>query len=105
MKRRAFLGMALAGVACGARGAIAPRGRAEDFDALWRAIESAYAYFDAENRLRWHRARERLRPPALRASSPESFVAILQSCIDQLRDDHVTLAGEAIPAARRIPYE
>jgi hypothetical protein len=105
MRRRAFLGAALATTAWGARAAVAPRGQAEDFDALWRAIEGSYAYFDAASRARWRSARERLRPLAVRASSPESFVAVLQACVDQLRDDHVSLAGEVIPAARRIPYD
>jgi C-terminal processing protease CtpA/Prc len=91
VKRRAFLGAALATAAWGARGAPASREHAADFDALWREIDAGYAYFDAASRQRWKALRGR-RPP-------------LQAAIEELRDDHVTLAGPGAPAGRRIPYE
>ena len=91
MKRRAFLGAALATAAWGARGAPTPREHAVDFDALWHEIDSHYAYFDAGSRQRWRALRNR-RPP-------------LQAAIAELRDDNVTLTGGDLSAARRIPYE
>ena len=72
---------------------------------MWRAIDGGYAGFDAASRARWRKARERMRPMALRAPDEESFAAVLQSCIDQLRDDHVSLSGAGTAAARRIPYD
>jgi len=105
VKRRAFLGAALASAAWSARGAVSPRGQGDDFDAFWRAIDTRYAYFDGAGRLRWRDVRERLRTQAPRAPSPAAFAALLDSAIAELRDDHVTLAGTGIPAARRIPYD
>jgi len=91
VKRRAFLGAALASAAWGARSAPAPHVHAADFDALWQEIDSQYAYFDAAGRKRWH---------ALRSRRPS-----LQAAIAELRDDNVTLSGGELPASRRIPYE
>ena len=104
MRRRAFLGAALAAAAWNARGAIPPRAQAGDFDVLWRSIDGGYAYFDAASRARWRAVRERLGAQASRAQ-PALFPRLLDSAIAQLRDDHVTLAGAAAPAARRIPYD
>jgi carboxyl-terminal processing protease len=105
VKRRAFLGASLAAATWSARAALESRGHAGDFDIAWRAIENDYAYFDGANRARWRKARERLRPAAARAPTPQLFAAQLQALVDTLRDDHVTLSGRAVPAARRIPYE
>ena len=91
MKRRAFLGAALAAAAWSARSAPTPREHATDFDALWQEIDSKYAYFDAAGRKRWQ---------ALRNRRPS-----LQTAIAELRDDNVTLSGGELPPARRIPYE
>ena len=105
MKRRAFLGAAIATAAWSARGAApAARAQADDFDALWRAIEEGYAYFDGASRARWRRARERFRAQALRGPTARSG-AVLEALIAQLRDDHVTLTPAPDPGARRIPYE
>ena len=103
MKRRAFLGAAFATAAWNAGGAVA-RGPAEDFDALWRAIDEDYAYFDGASRARWRRARERLRAQASRIQ-PAELGALLETAIGQLRDDHVTLVPAGDRTARRIPYE
>ena len=104
MKRRAFLGAALAGAAWSARGASPPRSNLDDFDAAWRSIESGYAYFDAASRTRWRRAREELRPLAAKAPSAAAFAAVLVSLVGRLRDDNATISGPAI-AARRIPFD
>jgi len=103
VKRRAFLGTALA-AAAGARGAPSPRGPSEDFEALWRAIDSDYAYFDDAGRSRWRAARARLRPRVSRADAA-TFMALLEGAIAELRDDHVTISGAGARAERRIPYE
>ena len=103
MKRRAFLTAALA-AACTARAA-APPGQAADFDALWHAIDSGYAYFDDASRARWRAVRERMRGPASRASTPAAFLSVIEAALAELRDDHVMLAGAPARARRRIPYE
>jgi hypothetical protein len=105
VKRRAFLCAALASAACGARGAAASRGHSGDFDSLWRAIDSGYAYFDGGSRARWRRAREHWRPMAARAASTTQLAAVLERALAELRDDHVMLAAPGGSAARRIPYE
>lgn len=104
MKRRGFLGAALAATAWSARGAIAPRGQLEDFDLLWREIDAGYAYFEPAVRARWRNARERLRSLAGRAPSSDAFGSVIETAVAQLRDDNVTVSGAA-RASRRIPYE
>ena len=91
MKRRAFLGAALATTAWAARGAPASREQAADFDILWHEIDSRYAYFDAASRKRWQDVRKRR--------------TALQAAIAELRDDNVTITGGDLAEARRIPYE
>jgi hypothetical protein len=103
VKRRAFLGAALAAAAWDARGAVA-RTQDDDFDVLWRAIDEGYAYFDGATRARWRRSRERFRAQAMRIA-PAQFGALLEAAIAQLRDDHVTLVPAGDRTARRIPYE
>ena len=83
--------------------ALSPRQQAEDFDALWRAVDEGYAYFDAR-RGAWRQARATWRPRAARATSRADFVAALQAAVDELRDDHVTLSERA-GQARRVPFE
>jgi hypothetical protein len=104
VRRRAFLGAALATVAWGARAAVPPASRTAGFDLLWRTIDRDYAYFDDASRARWRRARERGRAQVARAASPGAVAAALAATLAELRDDHVTLSGAAAPA-RRIPYD
>jgi carboxyl-terminal processing protease len=74
----------------------AERERLEDFDAMWRAIDRGYAFFDA-GRSPWQRARANWR-------SRDDFIATLRGALDELHDDHVTLAAGDAPAAR-VPYD
>ena len=104
MKRRTFLGVALATAAWGARAADAVPSRTADFDLLWRLVDEGYAYFDATSRARWRRERERGRAQAARATSPGALAAALAATLAELRDDHVSLSG-AETLARRIPYD
>lgn len=105
MRRRAFLGTALAFTASQQIGATPPRGGATDFDAMWHAIEEGYAYFDDASRARWHALRERGRLQAARATSGEALLESLERAIAGLRDDHVTIAGAGKSVSRRIPYD
>jgi carboxyl-terminal processing protease len=81
----------------------AERERLEDFDAMWRAIDRGYAYFDA-GRGAWKRARELWRPRAAQARTPEASAAALRGALETLRDDAVTLTADGAPAPR-IPYD
>lgn len=104
--RRAFL---LACLALGtARAAIAPapgpKQRAEDFNALWRAIDRGYAYLDAAKR-DWTRVRLRWAPRAARAKTRPEFVAALEGALGQLFDDHVALSERTPDSPRRIPVD
>jgi carboxyl-terminal processing protease len=102
VKRRAFLGTALAFTTSRAMGVTPARGGAADFDAMWRAIDEGYAYFDDASRARWRALRDRGRQQAARASG-EALLESLERAIADLRDDHVTIAGKS--ASRRIPYD
>jgi len=104
VKRRAFLGAAIASAAWSARGAASGRAPADDFDTVWRAIDEGYAYFDGASRARWRRVRERFHAQAVRVPAAQSGTQ-LEALIAQLRDDHVTLTPAPDRAARRIPYE
>lgn len=102
MTGRAALLLCIAWPAAGA--ALSPRQQAEDFEAMWRAIDSGYAYFDT-GRGRWKEARARWKPRAERAATRGDFIAALEGALAELRDDHASLS-EASPAApRRIPFE
>ena len=103
MKRRAFLGAAVA-TAWGARAAVPAPSRTAGFDLLWRTIDQDYAYFDDASHARWRQVRERGRAQVARAASPRDIAAALAATLAELRDDHVTLSG-AGAAPRRIPYD
>jgi len=81
----------------------AERGRLEDFDAMWRAIDRGYAFFDA-GRSPWRRAREAWRPRAAQARSRGEFIAALRGALEELHDDYVTLAADELRSPR-IPYD
>src|SRR5689334_3043035 len=84
---------------------LSPRERGEDFDALWKAVDAGYAYFDAPAREAWRRARSTWRTRALNADSREAFVAALEGALGALRDDHAELSERSEAAPRRVPYE
>ena len=79
------------------------RERLEDFDAMWRAVDTGYAFFDA-GRAAWRQARADWRPRAARAKSREEFAAALAGALDTLRDDAVVLVADGHPAVR-LPYD
>jgi carboxyl-terminal processing protease len=81
------------------------RERGEDFDAMWKAVDARYAYFDAATRDSWRRARATWRPRAARAESRGAFVAALEGALAELRDDHAELSERSERSPRRVPYE
>ncbi len=101
--RRVFAALLLCVGGALAAAPLSPRQQGEDFDAMWGAIDTGYAYFDAGHGA-WKRARDTWRPRAARATTRADFVAALGGALEQLRDDHVSLSEQS-PAARRVPYE
>ncbi|MGZ5033408.1 MAG: S41 family peptidase [Usitatibacter sp.] len=83
---------------------LTPRRQGEDFDAMWRAIDEGYAYFD-RGRPAWRRAREAWRPRAVAAGSRAEFVAALEGALGELRDDHVGLSERTAQSPRRVPSD
>ena len=83
----------------------AAAGYATDFDVAWRTLDSRYAYMDRAARIAWRRARDTWRPRAARAGSAQAFALALQGALDELRDDHVTLAAHGAATRRRVPAE
>jgi len=86
-----------------ARGELTARERRDDFDAMWSAIDSGYAYFDAGDAA-WRRARQAWRSRAANARTRGEFVAALRGALEALRDDNVSIAGDGVRAAR-VPYD
>lgn len=79
------------------------RQQGEDFDALCKAIDEGYAYFEGD-RAPWKRSCEKWRPLAVRAATRAEFVAALEGAVAELHDDNVTLS-ERSPDSRRLPWE
>ena len=99
-----FACAALPAAAQATRATFSERERAEDFDALWQAIDQGYAYFGTR-RADWKRAREAWRPRALAARSRAELVSALEGAIARLRDDHVGLSESTPASPRRVPSE
>jgi C-terminal processing protease CtpA/Prc len=94
----------LAAVCALAAGGGTARERGEDFDAMWRAIDQGYAYFEAGDGA-WRRARATWRPRAVNARTGREFLDALESALATLEDDHVALSRRTPEAPRAIPAE
>jgi C-terminal processing protease CtpA/Prc len=102
--RRAFLAL-VAALGCGfAWPAQESRQGLEDFDALWRAIDTQYAYFEGGHAA-WKRAREAWRPKAAKARDRADLVHALEGAIAFLHDDSVFLSEDAPGSPRRMPAD
>lgn len=102
---RLLLGLALVASTVVAQSpTLSPRQHGEDFDAMWHAIDSGYAYFERD-RTAWRRARDRWRPKAKRARDRGEFVASLEGALAELGDDHVSLSEVSRGAPRRLATE
>jgi len=84
--------------------ALTPRQQGEDFDALCKAIDQGYAYFDGE-RPQWARACEKWRGTALHAGNRGDFLKALEGLVAELHDDNVTLSERSPGGPRRLPWE
>jgi carboxyl-terminal processing protease len=84
--------------------AIPQQRNVEDFDALWKAVDQRYAYFEGR-RGAWRAARDRWRPRAAKATNRTDLAAALDGLLAELRDDHVSLAAEGLAVPRRVPTD
>ena len=104
---RSFAALLLAAgsaLAAPAAPALSQRQQGEDVDALCKAIDEGYAYFDTE-RPQWKRACEKWRPVATRAATRSDFVAALEGLVSELHDDNVTLSERSATTPRHLPWE
>jgi carboxyl-terminal processing protease len=101
-RRLAALALFLLAGAVSAAPAPASRQQGEDLDALCKAIDEGYVYFDMD-RAQWKRACEKWRPLAVRAATRGDFVAALEGLVSELHDDNVTLSERS--TARKLPWE
>lgn len=102
---RLLFGLALAAASAGAQSPnLSPRQLGEDFDAMWRAVDEGYAYFDRD-RAAWKPAREAWRPKASRSRDRAEFVAALEGALAELGDDHASLSAASPAAPRRLATE
>jgi carboxyl-terminal processing protease len=76
----------------------------EDFDAMWRSIDTGYAYFEGSHAA-WKRAREAWRPRARAAKTRADLVLALEGALAHLCDDHVSLSEPAPGSARAVPAD
>jgi carboxyl-terminal processing protease len=104
MWRALPLGFAALATCAAAWAADAVRERREDFDALWRAIDARYAYFEGDGRARWRKSREAWRKKAAGAGSRDAFAAVVEDALRTLHDDHVT-SSPAPRSVRRVPFD
>jgi carboxyl-terminal processing protease len=84
--------------------ALSPRQLGEDFDAMWRAIDEGYAYFDGR-RGAWKGVREAWRPKATRSRDRAGLLAVLEGALAELGDDHASLSEASRVAPRRLATE
>lgn len=75
-----------------------------DFDAMWRAIDTRYAYF-GDRRGEWERASGSFRGRAIAARSRDAYIDALEATLAMLCDDHVTLSERTRRSARLVPIE
>ncbi|HSN21524.1 MAG TPA: S41 family peptidase [Usitatibacter sp.] len=100
--RLALAALLLAPALAAAQASAAERG--EDFDAMWRAIDGGYAYFEHGDAA-WQRARATWRPRAANARTGRAFVEALEGALATLDDDHVSLAHRTPDSPRHVPGE
>ena len=74
----------------------------EDFDFLWEAFRTDYAYFD-EKRTDWDRVREIYRPRIQSISKKSEFVALMETVLEELYDDHIHLNTHTAISPNIVP--
>ena len=74
----------------------------EDFDFLWETFRSEYAYFD-EKQTDWDRVRELYRPQLRSISTESEFVALMETLLEELYDDHIHLNTHTASSPNIVP--
>ena len=74
----------------------------EDFDFLWETFRTDYAYLD-EKRTDWDRVREIYRPQIQSISKKSEFVALLETVLEELYDDHIHLNSHTAISPNIVP--
>ncbi len=88
-------------VAC-AQGGLTAEQYEEDFDFLWETFRSEYAYFD-EKQTDWDRVREIYRPQLRSISTESEFVALMETLLEELYDDHIHLNTHTASSPNIVP--
>ena len=74
----------------------------EDFDFLWETFRTEYAYFD-EKLTDWDRVREIYRPQIQSIAAKSEFVALLETVLEELYDDHIHLNTHTASSPNIVP--
>ena len=73
-----------------------------DFDFLWETFRTDYAYFD-EKRTDWDRVKEIYRPEIQSISTKSEFVALMETVLEELCDDHIHLNTHTLSSPNIVP--
>ena len=74
----------------------------EDFDFLWETFGADYAYFD-EKQTDWERVRTIYRPRARSVTTTSEFVALMETVLEELYDDHIHLNTHTASSPNIVP--
>ena len=74
----------------------------EDFDFLWVTFRTDYAYFD-EKQTDWERVRTIYRPKVRSVTTTSEFVALMETVLEELYDDHVHLNTHTASSPNIVP--
>ncbi len=74
----------------------------EDFDFLWETFRADYAYFD-EKQTDWERVRTIYRPQVRSVATMSEFVALMETVLEELYDDHIHLNTHTASSPNIVP--
>ena len=90
--------------AAAAENGLARKEALADFDALWKAVDREYAYFEGGH-APWRRARDSWRPRAAKAATRAELAAAIEGALDALHDDNVRVMERFPESPRRVPED
>ena len=74
----------------------------EDFDFLWETFRTDYAYFD-KKQTDWERVRTIYRPKVPTVATTSEFVALMETVLEELYDDHIHLNTHTPSSPNIVP--